>query len=300
MHRRPTTTQLAVLTLCLAGITACGDDSSTGPGGSAGLGGTVASGGAITGGTGGGPSAGGTSGDQGGGTGGAAPSGGTGGDLTGGNGGTQSGGTGGATGGSSTGGSAGGGTGGCIDVCGLYGPPCCVWSEACIEPGNSCVVDVLSTRVDTIYDYADLEQEIASIPQDVLVSFTDADIVWAAAEPPPASRIEMHMTPQASSLHGTVLEDAWLHPFRFSCDGQDLFVGVIYEMIGAAAIQTPVLHVARDAENSVVLSLGAFQGAWIVSTAMGPPGARERIDRPELRAAFCQRGALQELDVASD
>jgi hypothetical protein len=46
--------------------------------------------------------------------------------------------------------------------------------------------------VRAIYEYADLEEEIASIPQDVLVSFTDADIEWAAAEAPAVSRIEMH------------------------------------------------------------------------------------------------------------
>jgi len=77
-------------------------------------------------------------------------------------------------------------------------------------------------------------------------------------------------------------------------------VGVIYESYGAAAIDTPVLHVARDADDSVVLSLGAWQGAWLVSAPTANPEARERIDRPELRAVFCQRGALQELDVASE
>jgi hypothetical protein len=154
--------------------------------------------------------------------------------------------------------------------------------------------------VDIIYEYADLEQEVASLPPDVLVSFTDTDIEWAAAEPAPASRVELRMTPQASSEHGTVLEDAWLHPFRFSCDGQELFVGLFYEMIGAAGINTPILHVDRDAEDLVVLSLGAWQGAWLATGATGPAGARERIDRPELRAVFCLRGALQELGTASE
>jgi hypothetical protein len=196
---------------------------------------------------------------------------------------------------SGTGGGSAGGTGGCFDVCGLYGAPCCGWSEGCIEPGGSCVIDVLSARVDVIYDYASLEQKIASIPPDVLASFTDADIASVAAEPPAASRIEMHMTPEASSRYGTVLENALLHPFRFSCGGQSLFVGVIYDMIGAAGIRTPVLHVARDAENPLVLRLGAWQGAWMGMATMEDPGARKRIDRPELRAVFCLRGALREL-----
>jgi hypothetical protein len=187
-------------------------------------------------------------------------------------------------------------TSGCVDVCELYGPPCCVWSEACIEAEESCVFEVLSARVDVIYEYQDLEQAVISIPQDVLVSFTDTDIEWAAAEPPAASRIEMHLTPQASSLHGAVLENASLHPFRISCGGESLFVGVIYEMIGAAGIRTPVLHVARDSVDNVVLYLGAWQGAWVASMSMEYTAARDRIDRSELRAVFCQRGALRELD----
>ena len=187
-----------------------------------------------------------------------------------------------------------GGAGDCIDVCRLYGSPCCFGSEACIEPGSSCVVDVLSTRVGTIYEYADLEQEVASISQDVLVSFTDAAIEWASADPEPASRIALHLTAQASSEYGTVLEGAWLHPFRFSCDGQELFIGLVYEVIGAAAINTPVLGPDRDDDDLVVLRLGANQAAWLFD-GIEDLEARERIDRPELRAVFCQRGALREL-----
>ncbi len=256
---------LAAFTLSVVSLTACGGDSSADAEFPAGTGASGASGGS--------------------------------GGAVGGSGGTP-GGSSGASG--AVGGSGGaGGVGGCIDVCGLYGPACCFSSAACIEFGQRCVVDVLSASVATIYEYPELQHELSSIPQDVLVSFTDADIAWAAAEPSPASRIEMHMTPEASSAHGAALEGAGLHPFRVSCDGQELFVGVIYEMIGAAAIKTPVLHVARDAENSVVLSLGAVQGAWLMG-GLASPESKERIDRPELRAAFCQRGVLRELDAASD
>jgi hypothetical protein len=203
-------------------------------------------------------------------------------------------GVGGATGGAGgAAGSGAGGAGGCIDACELYGAPCCFESGDCIQPESGCTVDVLATHVSTLYEYADLEQEVASIPQDVLVSFTDADIEWAAADPSPASRIEMHLTPEASSAHGTALEGADLHPFRLSCDGEELFLGLVYALIGAAAINTPVLHVDRDADDLVVLRLGAWQSAWAM-VGEGSLEARERIDRPELRAVFCQRGALQE------
>jgi hypothetical protein len=158
---------------------------------------------------------------------------------------------------------------------------------------------VLAAGIGTTYDYATLEQKVASLPQDVLVSFTDTDIDWAAADPSPAARIEMHMTRQASSLYGAALEKPYPdHPFRVSCGGQSLFVGVTYIIYGEAAINTPVLHVARDAENMVVLRLGAWEGAWM-GVGFGSTKSqesKERIDRPELRAAFCQRGVLRALD----
>ena len=155
--------------------------------------------------------------------------------------------------------------------------------------------------MDVPNDYAELEQEVATLPQDVLVSIADTDFEWAAADPAPSPCILLQMTPQASALHGAALEEAaqWRYsPFRFSCNGQRLFVGITYPSIGAQWIEVPVLHVGRNEEDVVALGLGAWQGAWGVAD-LGDPAAREaaeRIDRPEFREVFCQRGALRELD----
>jgi hypothetical protein len=198
----------------------------------------------------------------------------------------------------SGGGSSAGGTGGCIDVCTLYGPPCCVWSSACIDPGGSCAIDVLSGRGATSGTYASLEQKIAALPPDALVSIKDVDIASAAADPPLAARIELHLTSQASSLYGTVLDQVTDgQAFRFSCNGQVLFVGVVYDVNGAAAFNLPVLYATRDANNLVVLLLSAWQGAWYGAWSVwgDEPGVRERFDRFEFRAVMCQRGALSEL-----
>jgi hypothetical protein len=198
-------------------------------------------------------------------------------------------------GGTATSGAGAGGAAGCVDACELYGPPCCIGSEACIEPGDSCVIDILGASVDVIYEYAALEQKVAELPEDVLVSITDADIAFAAADPSPAARFEFELTAEAETLHSTTLEDdVVVHPFWLSCNGQRLFVGVTYLSYGAAAIKTPVLHMGRNDEGRWVLALGAFQGAWGLSLA--DTASAERIDRPELRAAFCQRGALRELE----
>jgi len=57
-----------------------------------------------------------------------------------------------------------------------------------------------------------------------------------------------------------------------------------------------VLHPDRDADNAVVLRLGAWQGAWASFAAGGHPGEKERIDHPGLRSVLCQRGALRVLN----
>jgi hypothetical protein len=194
-----------------------------------------------------------------------------------------------------SGGSSGAGGESCIDACELYGASCCIGSEPCLEPGDSCVLDILSARVDVIYEYDDLEQEVAELPQEVLVSIADTDIEFAAADPSPSARFEFELTAEASELHGALLEDTGIHPFWLSCNGQRLFVGVTYLSYGAAAIKTPVLHLGRNDEDRLVLALGAWQGAWFGTTSSDPTPA-ERIDRSELRAAFCQRGALRELN----
>ena len=249
--------------------------------------------------------AGGAAGTAGGGTGHAATGGAS---STGGSGGTVDGGAGhAATGGASgTGGAAGTADGGassdggngCIDVCALYGEACCLWTDPCLAPASSCTFDVLAAGVGTIYEYGDLEAKVAALPQDVSASFTDQDIAWAAADPWPAGRIELHLTDDAASRYGTILDGAKDgRVFRVSCGGQSLFFGVFYLVYGAAALNTPVLHEARE-DGVLVLRLGAYQGAWMDWGLSRPESsaAKERIDRRELRAALCRRGILHVLD----
>ncbi len=210
--------------------------------------------------------------------------------------------TGGAdTGGADTGGADTGGadTGGadCVDVCELYGGPCCFESGSCIELGGSCVLEVFATALQAPpHEYATLEAEVAALPQEILLSIPDTDVAQAAADPAPASRIELTLTARASALYGEALEEAAFNPFRLSCNGESLFLGVSYFSCGAAAIDAPVLHVGRNEENLVVLALGAYQGAWC---GLGPGSTRAaaRIDRRELREVFCQRDVLEPLDA---
>jgi hypothetical protein len=183
-----------------------------------------------------------------------------------------------------------------VDVCALHGAACCIPNVDCVSTETSCTVEVLAATINSFSDYATFEQQVAALPQDLLLSFTDADIVWAAAEPTPAARIELHMTAELAALHGVALDQADHSPFRVSCNGQALFVGVVYMLEGAALFNLPVLHVELDGEDPLILRLGARQPSWL---GLGGPIARElreRIDRAELRAALCLGGPLQELE----
>jgi hypothetical protein len=65
---------------------------------------------------------------------------------------------------------------------------------------------------------------------------------------------------------------------------------------GAAALRLPVLHIDMSAAPTVTLLLGAYQGAWYgLGSGTPEPVLSGRVDRPELRAVFCQRDVLEEL-----
>lgn len=152
---------------------------------------------------------------------------------------------------------------------------------------------MLATRLDVIYEYADLQAAIAALSGVVEVTIPLSEVERAAADPPPAARFELMFDSAASAEIGALASLSG-HPFRLSCDDQELFVGVIYPRGGAAAIETPVLHIETSEDGSPVLWLGARQGAWI-PVGTGNQELRERIDRAELRAGFCARGILGEL-----
>jgi hypothetical protein len=202
------------------------------------------------------------------------------------------GGEGGMTGGTSAGGE--GGAGNCVDVCALHGAACCIAGVECVSTETSCTFEVLSAIVITFGDYAAFEQTVAALPQDLLLSFTDADIQSAASDPAPTARFEFRMTGELALLHGEDLERAYNHPFRVSCNGRPLFVGVFYRLEGAAFLNLPVFHVELEGD-ALVLRLGATMGAWPGLGGTVDVEARERIDRAELRSALCLRGRVSEL-----
>jgi hypothetical protein len=296
---------LALFVAC-AGFAACGGSSkskgaaSTGGTGNAGRGGSGAAGLGGSAGSGQSGASGAVGGASSGSAGASGVTGGGAGDGAGGAGAESSGGTGGSAavagaggeGGSHAGESSGGTGHDCRDSC-EAAPACCSDELRCVESAPSCRIDVLAEQVDVIYEYADLVTEIASLTGEVELSVPLTDVARAAADPPPAARFEMTLGSEAS-IELAALLSMDRHPFRMSCDGEELFVGVVYMLEGAAAIRTPVLHVGEADEGALVLRLGALQGAWLFGDAVDVEYSK-RIERTELRAGFCERGILGEL-----
>ncbi|HTQ05691.1 MAG TPA: hypothetical protein VMI54_17635 [Polyangiaceae bacterium] len=198
-----------------------------------------------------------------------------------------------------------GGAGGateCRDLCSEAAPACCSASLTCVSATPHCRLDVLAGRVAASAEYADLELSIGMLTGDVLTSITDADVGSAAAEPPAAARFEFDLTADASSAYGSQLVADLGQPFRVSCDDEPLFDGLIYFRGGEALLHIPVLHVEQAKDGSITLMLGANEAAWGGMEAYYPAtdDERARIDRPELRAAFCARGILSELPVPTE
>lgn len=190
---------------------------------------------------------------------------------------------------------AGGAGGGCQNWCTVDMPACCGAELRCVESAPSCRIDVLAENVDVIYEYAELQAEVNALSGAIAATIPLSEVEHAAADPAPAARFEMTLNADASA-DLAALAGMHLHPFRVSCDDEELFVGVVYMLGGAAAIRTPVLHAEAADSGALVLRLGAWQGAWIISGSDGDEALRERIDRAGLRVAFCERGALQELE----
>jgi hypothetical protein len=154
---------------------------------------------------------------------------------------------------------------------------------------------VLADPVSPQSQYADLVEKVAALSDDIAVSIGDAEIETAAFDPEPAARLALDLTARASATHGPALENLLNHPFRIACDGEELYVGVIYIREGAAALRTPVLHVEAGDNHTVRLLLGAHEGEWTGLGGSATTELKERLDRPELRAALCERGILSEL-----
>lgn len=158
----------------------------------------------------------------------------------------------------------------------------------------SFTLEIHGQPVGVVYELAELEKRMSDgggAP--VAMRLGIDDVTRLVVGPQPSSLIELHLTAEASRRVRTAIPPlAETLPFRVRVDERELFVGVVYTAIGAAAIRTPVLHVSEGERDSpVVLVIGAQQGA---AYGMSSPEAAKRTDRSELRQAFRSRGKLEE------
>lgn len=154
-------------------------------------------------------------------------------------------------------------------------------------------IDVHENSVGVIYEY---ERLLERLEQDgggaARVELHEDDVRRYVVGPEPSPMLALHLTDAASRRWRAAFPSfAETKPFAVTVGGKHLFSGVLYPAIGAAAIQSPVVH-ATDYQGRVVLTIGAQQGTAYLGGA--PVEAARRIDRPELRALFRKRGALEE------
>jgi len=198
--------------------------------------------------------------------------------------------------GEQSGGADDGGASSCLNLCKEDAPACCTPGLECVTAVPSCRIDILDGQIDLRSEYADIKAKIDALSGEVVLSIPDAGVALAAADPAPSARFEFTLNERATELYAPALATFYTQAFRLSCDGEELFVGLIYNRYGAAALAFPVLHIEHEEGEPVHLLLGASLGEWTGLHGTSTDEAKQRIDRPELRAAFCAKGVLSVLD----
>lgn len=158
----------------------------------------------------------------------------------------------------------------------------------------SFALEIHAEPVGVIYEYSALAARLdAGGGGPVALRFDSADVTYAAVGPAPSAMIQLELTAAASARFRSALPQfSETLPFRVLLGGEEAFIGVLYTAIGAAAIQTPVLHVVAPGQaGPVSLVLGAQQG---VAYGVSSPEAAARLDTPQLREALRARALLQE------
>jgi hypothetical protein len=173
-------------------------------------------------------------------------------------------------------------------ACGASSPP----SASDRMDSAELALRIHAERVGVIYEYARLLERLSDGGGGaVRETFHESDIARYVVGPEPSGTVAFHLTPAASTRwRGAVPAVAETQPFVVSLRERMLYAGVVYPAIGAAAIESPVVHAGKQRGN-VVLTIGAFQGAAFLQ---GSPELARRIDRAELRELFRRRGALRE------
>lgn len=198
--------------------------------------------------------------------------------------------------GEQSGGADNGGSNACLNLCKEDTPACCTPGLECVRAVPRCRIDILEGNVDLTSKYADIAPQIEPLFGDVLLSIPDEAVALAAADPSPAARFEFTLSERGTELYAAALKTLYTQPFRLSCDDETLFVGLIYNRNGAAALSFPVLHIEQTEGGPVRLLLGATLGEWTGLHGFSAEEDKQRIDRTELRATFCARGILAVLE----
>lgn len=156
-------------------------------------------------------------------------------------------------------------------------------------------LDVYASHVGVVYEYDQLVPEVDEViaKEAPIATLTELDVARCAIAPRYARTMTLTLTAEAATRVGAALAaTSQTEPVEAKLDGARLWVGVVYEPMGAAAIETPIVSFGGLESRPVTVKIDETIGVGLGSPTTS--AAPTRIDVDALRALFSARGVLVE------
>ena len=155
-------------------------------------------------------------------------------------------------------------------------------------------LEVFADQVGVVYAYDDLVPKVERVRRAgaPVVSITERDVAQCELAPRFARTMTMILTDDASARVGAAVATLGeTSPVVASIDDQVMWVGVTYNPMGAAAIETPIVSFPAQASSRVAIKIDAAIGVGIRLPESSDESTR--IDSGALRSIFatCAAGA---------
>jgi hypothetical protein len=188
---------------------------------------------------------------------------------------------------------------------GLFGLCACVGAAGCGGKTQSVAppasesprwrFDVYATHVGVVYQYEQLVPKVdAVVATEVPVaSVTELDVARCTIAPRYARTMTLTLTDEASArVRSALSARSETEPVVATLDRARLWVGVVYDPRGAAAIETPIASFGGLAAGPITIEIDEAIGVGLggPTTSATPT----RIDVDAVRALFTARGVLVE------
>lgn len=156
-------------------------------------------------------------------------------------------------------------------------------------------VDVYATHVGVVYQYDQLVPKVDAVvaAEAPVASITELDVARCTIAPRYARTMTLTLTDEASArVRGALAARTETEPVVATLDQARLWVGVVYNPMGAAAIETPIASFGGLASGAITVKIDEVIGVGlrVPTTSVTPT----RIDVDAVRALFSARGVLVE------